>query len=50
MSLTRGRLEGVADTLVLRVSHLGGGPDANRLVEEVLQRCAKPESRLHIRR
>ena len=38
VSLARGRLEGVEDTLVLRFSHIGTGPDANKVVEEVVTR------------
>jgi pimeloyl-ACP methyl ester carboxylesterase len=38
VSLARGRLQGVDDMLTLRFSHLGAGPDAQKVVDEILRR------------
>jgi len=41
VSLARGRLEGVEDTMVLRISHLHGGADVKRLHQEILLRLGQ---------
>ena len=43
VSLARGRLEGVDDTVELRFSHVGGGPDAKKVVEEIVRRLRTAE-------